>query len=75
MTTVKQHLDKVKKKAHSTQKKNGHYLKMTITNLSKRLKDSKNRITELETELVWFKAELKLHERLEKKQELELSTS
>ena len=48
MTTVKQHLDKVKKKAHSTQKKNGQYLKMTIARLSNSLKKKNEYIKELE---------------------------
>lgn len=43
--SVTEHLKKQRKKAHKTQKINGHHLKMTIKALTKRLKD-KNKIIE-----------------------------
>lgn len=51
MTTIKQHLDKYKKKAHRTQKKNGQYLKMTIARLSLELKLRNAVIKELRAKL------------------------
>ena len=47
MTTIKQHLDSVKPKAHATQKKNGQYLKMTIQSLRAHLRKRNEEIKTL----------------------------
>lgn len=72
MTTINEHLKKFRPKAHRTQKKNGQYLKMTISRLSKTLAERNKRIEEMETDLKWYKDELKLHERVEKELRIEV---